>query len=454
MLTKTFCHQMPPPTIADMLLALATLAVAGSVGLPAPPPRARLVLAFERAPAGRAAPSRLVTGVAMKELAEIWALYAVAIELEGESPCASDVQPARISVVIVGGPDGAADAPPLATPLAAIHFSDDGAPEPLISVFYDEIVRLVASTPFMDIPRLERPKALRDDLLGRALGRVLAHEIGHFLLRMHDHTSGLMRAGHAIRALIDIDRSGFRLTRGDVERLRAAISTGGRATGLLEPEQSGLTRPLAGGRAGGEELDEVLHVLHFGHVAQDDGGPLATVALSREAHRANGAGADVRIDRPSRHHADAEPRLHELDDRFSQLHQLDRLRRHAGGDEDALVDCALFLGRVDEERLGSEVFRADVRVRRPGMFRRGDDDEVVGEQVALDEPAVGHTVAHDGDVEAAIEQELHRVRRGGRVHVDIHGGMRGTVCLQQRRQPMITGVALRADAQRSFAAGG
>src|SRR5947209_15916603 len=128
-----------------MLLALAALAVAGSVALQAPPPRVRLVLAFGEAADGHTAPSPRVVGVAIKELAAIWAPYAVAIELDGDPTCASDIEPTRIDVIIV---DGAADAPPLAKPLAAIRFSDDGAPEPLISVFYDEIVRLVSSTPF------------------------------------------------------------------------------------------------------------------------------------------------------------------------------------------------------------------------------------------------------------------------------------------------------------------
>jgi hypothetical protein len=46
--------------------------------------------------------------------------------------------------------------------------------------------------------------------MGRVLGRALAHEIGHYLLRSPDHSvTGLMRAQHSIAELMAEDRGGF-----------------------------------------------------------------------------------------------------------------------------------------------------------------------------------------------------------------------------------------------------
>jgi hypothetical protein len=47
-------------------------------------------------------------------------------------------------------------------------------------------------------------------LLGRTLGRALAHELGHYLLQSKAHTTnGLMKARRTIKEFIDPDRRGF-----------------------------------------------------------------------------------------------------------------------------------------------------------------------------------------------------------------------------------------------------
>ena len=69
------------------------------------------------------------------------------------------------------------------------------------------------------------PRAVRDRVLGRMIGRVVAHEIGHWLLRSRDHsTSGLMRAHQTTDALADPGRAGFALAPADFARLRAALA--------------------------------------------------------------------------------------------------------------------------------------------------------------------------------------------------------------------------------------
>jgi hypothetical protein len=65
-----------------------------------------------------------------------------------------------------------------------------------------------------------RPRADAADI-GRALGRVLAHEIGHVILAATNHqTAGLMRATFHPLDLIRRERSAYTLSNGEVARLR------------------------------------------------------------------------------------------------------------------------------------------------------------------------------------------------------------------------------------------
>jgi len=65
---------------------------------------------------------------------------------------------------------------------------------------------------------------MHDRLFGRVLGRALAHEIGHFLLRRQGHSSkGLMRAQQQVPDLMREDRSCCILSAADVLALDAVI---------------------------------------------------------------------------------------------------------------------------------------------------------------------------------------------------------------------------------------
>jgi hypothetical protein len=105
-------------------------------------------------------------------------------------------------------------------PLGAIAFAPDGAPAPAITVFLTDIERLVTSAHVLGLSEWQWPPTLRDQLIGRALGRVLAHEIGHYLLRSKGHTAdGLMRPQQLADDLISPSRHHFRLTPADAARL-------------------------------------------------------------------------------------------------------------------------------------------------------------------------------------------------------------------------------------------
>jgi hypothetical protein len=102
-------------------------------------------------------------------------------------------------------------------PVLALTRLENGAVREPIRVLFDTIDAMLQE-------RHEGIESARyEQVLGRALGRVLAHEIGHVLLgRQHD-PEGLMRATFPVYDLTRFDRERFRLTRASADRLRIAI---------------------------------------------------------------------------------------------------------------------------------------------------------------------------------------------------------------------------------------
>ena len=79
--------------------------------------------------------------------------------------------------------------------LGAIVFDHDNVPATTLTIDVAAVAAIVARVRLGGRPFDQWPPAWRDTLVGRALGRVMAHEIGHYLLASRVHTSeGLMRA--------------------------------------------------------------------------------------------------------------------------------------------------------------------------------------------------------------------------------------------------------------------
>jgi hypothetical protein len=85
----------------------------------------------------------------------------------------------------------------------------NGAPERSIFLSQanaEELVRLTPGLPNVTV-------LSHEILIGRALGRALAHEVGHYLLRSKVHTThGLMRTGRAGDEFLALSRDGFELS--------------------------------------------------------------------------------------------------------------------------------------------------------------------------------------------------------------------------------------------------
>ncbi|HJS74998.1 MAG TPA: hypothetical protein VJ921_11980 [Vicinamibacteria bacterium] len=89
-----------------------------------------------------------------------------------------------------------------------------------VTLWTEQVARAVAgSWDRRDTPRVDR------NALGTALGRVLAHELGHLFLRLDGHReSGLMKPSFSQRALVRSSDHSFRLSEKDLERVREAIT--------------------------------------------------------------------------------------------------------------------------------------------------------------------------------------------------------------------------------------
>lgn len=104
-----------------------------------------------------------------------------------------------------------AEAPDSRAPVASIQFID-GRPGRTITLSLSAARYLMRRDPVTRslLPRVS--VGVEHRWIGRMLGRALAHEIGHYILRSSRHSpTGLMRATHSVQAFLDPARAAFRL---------------------------------------------------------------------------------------------------------------------------------------------------------------------------------------------------------------------------------------------------
>ena len=108
-------------------------------------------------------------------------------------------------------------------PLGSVSF-EAGIPERRVHLLYWSVARIVLESRIAGWAVAALPPFLRDQFVGRALGRVLAHELGHVLLGAPAHANnGLMRANMTANDLIAIGNGHLRLNRSFVGRLERRI---------------------------------------------------------------------------------------------------------------------------------------------------------------------------------------------------------------------------------------
>jgi hypothetical protein len=189
-----------PIAISVLAAALLTArAISGASISSDPPPLVVTVTAADDLPAG------LVDRV-LAEASAIWRQAGVTFAWRVDAR-----RPATALRVTIGHGSGRTPSNDV-LPLAWILFDTDTAPERDIYVSYDNVVLLMRRSQGV-VGRVEdMPPAKMVVLLSRALGRALAHEIGHYLLASKVHTaSGLMQTRRSVSELFSLYTSRFTL---------------------------------------------------------------------------------------------------------------------------------------------------------------------------------------------------------------------------------------------------
>ena len=116
--------------------------------------------------------------------------------------------PATLRVVVGNEPGAARGETRL--PLGWIVFDDVQMPEQEIHVSYANAMQFIRSARVVVGIVEQMPAAQREWLLGRAMGRALAHELGHYLLASKEHTArGLMKASRTASEFFTVDNRAF-----------------------------------------------------------------------------------------------------------------------------------------------------------------------------------------------------------------------------------------------------
>ena len=141
------------------------------------------------------------------EVARIWQPYDVTFDWCDMDP-ADNVPPETLAVSVrAGGLD--ASLPPVG---GVVVFATPVRPVTLIRL---QIAtgRVFAAARVGGRPLGQWPPVVREPYIGLALGRVLAHEIGHYVLATRQHTeTGLMRPAFSVDEVVGPHGAGFRLS--------------------------------------------------------------------------------------------------------------------------------------------------------------------------------------------------------------------------------------------------
>ena len=177
-----------------MLAAFVAGAVLGivAISLPTEAPKSVTVKLIRRCAGQRdCLQSGVVRGMKV-ETSKVWSFFDVRID--SIDPVDATTSAVDVTVLLE---ESAEPAPHWVSKsglvLAALHLPDTPCGTGLARVWVTQARRYAALIP--DVPFTSSPKLLSDLFLSRALGRALAHEIGHYLLGTSRHTArGLMRA--------------------------------------------------------------------------------------------------------------------------------------------------------------------------------------------------------------------------------------------------------------------
>ena len=124
--------------------------------------------------------------------------------------------------VVIGQARGSAHA--YDAPLGWIAF-EEGRPQPHLYLSYANATALLEAARGVVGSVSRMPILERETYLGRALGRALAHELGHYLLELKTHTSaGLMKANFTAAEFFMPEKTHFTITKAQQATAAARLS--------------------------------------------------------------------------------------------------------------------------------------------------------------------------------------------------------------------------------------
>jgi hypothetical protein len=179
-----------------MLVAFIAGAVLGIMAnnVPAAPPKSITVQLIRRCPQQRDCLRPMAVRDMKDETSKVWSLFDVRIDWI--DPVDAATSAIDVTVLLE---ESAEPAPPWVSKsggvLADLHLPHTPCGTGVARVWVTQARRHAAAALIPDGPFTSLPIILHDLFLARALGRALAHEIGHYLLGTSRHTArGLMRA--------------------------------------------------------------------------------------------------------------------------------------------------------------------------------------------------------------------------------------------------------------------
>jgi hypothetical protein len=159
-----------------------------------------------------------VYATALAEAAAIWSAHGVVVRAAAAGMPQTDaiVMTDAIVIRVVVQHRPASSGTQWRGPLASVRFDGSGTPVAEIALYLPDLIELIDRSNLHDSGGDLWPTILRDRAIGRAVGRVLAHELGHYLLRSRTHaSSGLMRAVQNAADLVAPGRETFALSPDD-----------------------------------------------------------------------------------------------------------------------------------------------------------------------------------------------------------------------------------------------
>jgi hypothetical protein len=174
--------------------------------------------------------SNTIVNRALNEATAIWRTAGVALQWHRSNGSSRASNPSTVDVVL---DDARGSASGGDLPIGWINFNSSGTPEGIVHLSYRNVSQLIDAS---DAYR-NRPTSYKELLAARALGRALAHELGHQLTASKMHSpSGLMKGRRLIEELFSPARSGFLLD-GNEQRLaiHGLTSAAEHCEGSMEP---------------------------------------------------------------------------------------------------------------------------------------------------------------------------------------------------------------------------